>query len=123
MIFVKHHDVGMRRALTRALAIWGYESIEIDDICRLYDLAESADPSGVLLGLTRPITDTLSDLEKLAANQETAAIPVIVLAGIDEPWDRDLCLMSGAFAYFGGDWTLADLRDQLQIALRQSAEK
>ena len=117
MIFVKHHDSGMRRALTRALTIWGYESIDFDAICRLYDLADSVDPSVVLLGLTSPITDTISDLKMLSSNQDTAVIPVIILARIDEPWDRDLCLMSGAFAYFGGDWTLADLRSQLQIAL------
>ncbi len=117
MIFVKHHHPGMQRSLTSALAIWGYESIEINDICRLYNLAASAGPSVLLLGLTRPITDTISDLKILGANQDTAVIPVIILARIDEPWDRDLCLVSGAFAYFGGDWKLADLRSQLQIAL------
>ncbi len=117
MIFVKHPDCGMRRALTRALAIWGYESIKIDDICHLYDLADSVGPSVLFLGLTSPITDTISDLKILAANQDTAVIPVIILARIDEPWDRDLCILSGAFAYFGGDWKLADLRSQLQIAL------
>jgi len=117
MIFVKHPGCGMRRALTRALAIWGYESIEINEICRLYNLGASADPSVVLLGLSSPITDTISFLEMLAANPDTATIPAIILAASDESRDRELCLASGAFAYLGGNWTLADLRIQIALCL------
>ena len=117
MIFLKHHDEGMRQALIRALDIWGYETMEITDACRLRSLAAPADPSVILLGLTSPITETLSVLEMLAANPDTATIPVIILAWSDEPRDRDLCLASGAFAYLSDNWTFAYLRSQLQIAL------
>ncbi len=112
-VLIKHYDEGMRRAIARALSIWGYQSLETDDIQYVYELAAAESPSIIVLD---PVAGTLAALSMLSASRETASIPVIILSSSDDPQYERLCRQEGAFDYLGR-WTLADLRNRLQMAL------
>ena len=113
-VLVKHYDEGMRRALARALSIWGYLSLETDDIHCVCELAAAESPSIILLD---PMTGTLEALNMLSAGRETASIPVIILSSNDDLQYERLCKQEGAFDYLGNGWTLADLRKGSRLAL------
>ena len=112
-ILIKHDDEGMRRGIGRALATWGYLSLETADVHCLYELAISENPSIILLDLMIPITGTLAALRTLSASQNTASIPVIILSNSDDPEHERLCKQEGAFDYLGRGWTLADLINRI----------
>lgn len=116
-VLIKHDDEGMRRAITRALAMWGYLSLETSDVHCLYELAIAENPCLILLELMIPTTCTLAALSMLSASRETASIPVIILSSSDDPQCERLCRQEGAFDYLGSGWTLADLRNRIRMAL------
>ncbi len=113
-VLIKHYDEGMKRAIARALSTWGYLSLETDDIQYVYELAAVESPSIILLD---PMAGTLATLSMLSASRETASIPVIILSSIDDPEYERLCRQEGAFDYLSNGWTLADLRNRIQMAL------
>ncbi len=116
-VLIKHDDEGMRRAIARALDTWGYLGLETSDIHCLYELAIVETPSLILLDLMIPTTGTLATLSMLSAGRETASIPVIILSSSDDPQYECLCRQEGAFDYLSSGWTLADLRNRIQMAL------
>jgi DNA-binding response OmpR family regulator len=78
-IFVVNDDPSMRQALARALANWGYESVEIDDDRGTFTVAVSENPEVILLDLIGQQTDTLEVLRELKGDSHTASTPVIIL--------------------------------------------
>ena len=101
----------------RALAIWGFLSLEIADVRCLFELAITENPSIILLDLMIPTTGTLLALNMLAASHNTASVPVIILSNSDDPQHERLCRQEGAFDYLGRGWILQDLRNKIETAL------
>jgi len=115
-VLVAHDDVGMTRALARAVADWGYGSVTADSSHSALAAAVAENPDVILLNLRKPVTDTLAILSTLRADRYTASVPVIVLATGDEPGDGQMCMEAGAFDFLGDRWSLDQLRQRVQAA-------
>jgi two-component system response regulator MprA len=118
-ILVVNDDPSMRQALSRALANWGYESVEIDDDRVTLNVAVAENPEVILLDLIDQQTDTLAVLKELKEDSHTAATPVIILTNSYNPQYEELFRNEGAFDFLGGRWTLEQLRGRIRVALLQ----
>jgi DNA-binding response OmpR family regulator len=118
-ILVVNDDPSMRQALARALANWGYESIEIDDDRGTFTIAVSENPEVILLDLIGQQTDTLEVLRELKGDSHTASTPVIILTNSYNSQYEELFRNEGAFDFLGGRWTLKQLRSRIRVALLQ----
>jgi DNA-binding response OmpR family regulator len=118
-ILVVNDDASMRQALARALANWGYESVEIDDDRGTFTVAVSENPEVILLDLIGQQTDTLEVLRELKGDSHTASTPVIILTNSYDAQYEELFKNEGAFDFLGGRWTLEQLRSRIRVALLQ----
>jgi DNA-binding response OmpR family regulator len=118
-ILVVNDDPSMRQALSRALANWGYESVEIDDDRVTLNVAVAENPEVILLDLIDQQTDTLAVLKELKEDSHTATTPVIILTNSYNPQYEELFRNEGAFDFLGGRWTLEQLRGRIRVALLQ----
>jgi DNA-binding response OmpR family regulator len=118
-ILVVNDDPSMRQALSRALANWGYESVEIEDDRGTLMVAVSEHPEVILLDLIGQQMDTLEVLRELKGDSHTAATPVIILTNSYDPQYEEVFRNEGAFDFLGGRWTLEQLRSRIRVALLQ----
>jgi DNA-binding response OmpR family regulator len=118
-VLVVNDDPSMRQALARALANWGYESVEIDDDRGTLTVAVSENPEVILLDLIGQQTNTLAVLRELKEDAHTASTPVIILTNRYDPQYEELFRNEGAFDFLAGRWTLEQLRSRIRVALLQ----
>lgn len=78
-------DPGVVRALSAQLRREGYDTLAALDAVQATMFARKESPAAIVLDLGLPGGDGLRVLENLARSAATAAIPVLVLSGRDDP--------------------------------------
>ncbi len=110
-ILVADDDPQMLRALRITLAARGYEVVTAGDGTTALDAAISSHPDVVVLDLGMP---GLTGLEVIQALRGWTQVPILVVSGRSESWDKVEALDAGADDYvtkpFSADELLARVR-------------
>jgi DNA-binding response OmpR family regulator len=77
----------------------GHQVVEAGDGTHGIELARSEHPDAIVLDLMLPMLDGVEVLERLADDEATRALPVIILSAKTLREDRVRCLRAGAVAY------------------------
>jgi CheY-like chemotaxis protein len=88
-ILVVEDDASVREMLVRRLGRSGFQVIAAINGVQAIAIAQTERPKLILLDLGLPILDGWQTAERLRANPETCAIPIIVLSGYGDPLDRN----------------------------------
>lgn len=78
-------------------------------------------PDVVLADIEMPVMDGYQLCEEIKGNPETAAIPVVLLAGAFEPIDEELARRSGADGYLVKPFEASELRSKIEGLLKAPA--
>lgn len=118
-VLVADDDPNMRQALIRAVGFWGFGHAAIDNFADLAAVAALENPDVILLKLVLPVYETIELLNALRSCELTTYIHVIILTENNDVEIKQECLDGGAFDVVNGRWSLEDLRDRINEALRQ----
>ena len=109
-----------RFKMTRALNTQGYELYEAAGGQEALDTLRSKDIQLVLLDILMPEIDGFQVLEKMKSDQRLAAIPVIMVSGLDEEEVVEKCLALGAVDYITKSFDPKSLRDRVKNILEKA---
>jgi two-component system, OmpR family, KDP operon response regulator KdpE len=118
LILVVDDDPSIRQALTRELALAGYDVISAVDGVEGKTLFEERRPDLVITDLAMPRADGLA---LLAAVRRVDATPVVVLSVRGEEEDKVRALDLGADDYVTKPFSLRELLARVRTQLRRSA--
>ena len=117
LILVVDDDASIRQALTRELALAGYDAISAADGVEGRTLFEERRPDLVITDLAMPRADGLA---LLAAIRRLDATPVVVLSVRGEEEDKVRALDLGADDYVTKPFSLRELLARVRTQLRRS---
>lgn len=95
-ILLADDDERVRKLIARSLRREGFEVIEAEDGVRAIEQAETSPPDLAIVDLRMPRMDGLGVVRALKARKQSAAMPVLVLSGMDEPEERVRAFEAGA---------------------------
>ena len=98
-ILIVEDEITLQKSLSEALTNAGYETASALDGTRGLELAKSENPDLILLDLIMPKLDGFGTLKALKENDETSAIPVIILTNLEETEDVQKAIELGATTY------------------------
>ncbi len=98
-ILVAEDNVDQRALLTEILVSAGYRVLHAGDGDEAMDVARREQPDLVLMDVTMPGTSGWNAMRILKSDPETISIPIIVITGLSDTWDRDASLAAGADEY------------------------
>ena len=112
-ILIVDDDAGGRMLMRTVLEKNGFEVTEVDDgSTAIPFLQEAEDIDGILLDLMMKSMDGLETLERIRKSIKTAALPVVILTGSEDPEDEKRLMKAGADDY------LHKPVDPLQLVVR-----
>src|SRR3954454_10476942 len=117
-VLIADDDRAIREALTRALALEGYDVVQANDGNTALSLIESAKPDVAILDVMMPNIDGLTVCRVLRA--ERNRLPVLMLTARTEPPDRVAGLDAGADDYLAKPFDLDELLARLRALLRRT---
>ena len=117
LILVVDDDASIRQALTRELALAGYDAVSAADGVEGRTLFEERRPDLVITDLAMPRADGLA---LLAAIRRMDATPVVVLSVRGEEEDKVRALDLGADDYVTKPFSLRELLARVRTQLRRS---
>jgi two-component system response regulator RpaA len=100
----------------------GHEVVEADDGPRGLAAAVETLPDLIVLDLMLPIMDGFGVLGRLAEDERTRAIPVLILTAKTQLEDRDLARRGGAVGFLTKPFSPIRLTEVVDAMLRLSAE-
>jgi 1,2-diacylglycerol 3-beta-glucosyltransferase len=86
-------------------------------------MAQATPPDLILLDLMLPGMDGFEVLNRLRADPQTAAVPVMILSAKSQPSDKRTATRIGANAYLTKSYKRAELLALIRSLLEESAEK
>tara|TARA_B100000315_G_scaffold51548_1_gene46020 strand:+ start:806 stop:1888 length:1083 start_codon:yes stop_codon:yes gene_type:complete len=98
----------------------GYQVVGTGDGATAHDLVAQEKPGLVVLNIETANIDGLEVLQRLKANQETRAIPVIILNEENKAQEAERAVRSGALDHVTKPWDPGRLEDRIRIALTRS---
>ena len=107
-----------RDMLSRRLTRQGYEVLLAHDGARGVEMAGSERPDLVLMDMSLPVLDGWEATQRLKADPETRAIPVIALTAHAMAADREKALAAGCDDYDTKPIELPQLLEKMQRLLR-----
>jgi two-component system response regulator MprA len=117
-VLIADDDRAIRDALTRALALEGYDVLQANDGNTALSLIESAKPDVAILDVMMPNIDGLTVCRVLRA--ERNRLPVLMLTARTETPDRVAGLDAGADDYLAKPFDLDELLARLRALLRRT---
>jgi len=117
-VLIADDDRAIRDALTRALALEGYDVVQANDGNTALSLIESAQPDVAILDVMMPNIDGLTVCRVLRA--ERNRLPVLMLTARTETPDRVAGLDAGADDYLAKPFDLDELLARLRALLRRT---
>ena len=117
LILVVDDDASIRQALTRELALAGYDAISASDGLEGKEMFEERRPDLVITDLAMPRADGLA---LLTAVRRVDATPVLVLSVRGEEEDKVRALDLGADDYVTKPFSLRELLARVRTQLRKS---
>ena len=98
-ILVAEDNVDQRSLYVTILNTAGYRVLEAGDGGEAVIVARREHPALVLMDMTMPGTSGWNAVRTLKEDPETHSIPIIVVTGLANSWDRDASLASGCDEY------------------------
>jgi two-component system response regulator MprA len=117
-VLIADDDRAIRDALTRALALEGYDVVQAVDGTSALSLVESTQPDVAILDVMMPNIDGLTVCRVLRA--ERNRLPVLMLTARTETPDRVAGLDAGADDYLAKPFELDELFARLRALLRRT---
>jgi CheY-like chemotaxis protein len=99
IILVAEDNVEQRSLYVAILEAAGYGVLEAGDGAEAVDVARRDRPGLVLMDVTMPGTSGWNAVRTLKDDPATHEIPIIVVTGLANTWDRDASLASGCDEY------------------------
>jgi two-component system, cell cycle response regulator len=121
-ILIIEHDAQMCRLLETILSGSDREVIALGSAAEALAVLEDRQFSLIILDLSLPDTDGRNFLMLLRERSATAAVPVIVLSGINGPQPKTECFALGADAYFEKPLAPEVLKAAVSARLHRSIE-
>jgi CheY-like chemotaxis protein len=98
-ILVADDNADQRALCAELLATAGYRVIEARDGAEAIALAGVELPGLILMDVTMPGTSGWNAVRALREQVETRAIPIVVITGLAQSWDRDASFAAGGDGY------------------------
>jgi CheY-like chemotaxis protein len=98
-ILVAEDNAEQRSLYVAVLAGVGYRVIEASDGVQAVDIVRRERPGLVLMDVTMPGTSGWNAVRTLKEDVKTRDIPIIVVTGLANAWDRDASLAAGCDEY------------------------
>jgi CheY-like chemotaxis protein len=98
-ILVAEDNADQRSLYVAVLAGVGYRVIEAVDGAEAVDIVRRERPGLVLMDVTMPGTSGWNAVRTLKEDPETRDIPIIVVTGLANAWDRDASMAAGCDEY------------------------
>jgi two-component system, OmpR family, response regulator MprA len=118
-VLIVDDDRALRDALRRALALAGYDTVQVEDGEGALAEIASRPPDAVVLDIGLPDLDGLEVCRRLRAAGER--VPVLMLTARDAVEDRIDGLDAGADDYLVKPFDVGELQARLRALLRRSA--
>ena len=121
-ILIIEDEKAMAELLAERLRREGYQTYTAYDGIEGLDKIRSIRPDLVLLDLMLPKLDGRDLLKVVKGDRDTKDIPVIILSGRVEQWDRNIGLSLGADEYIEKPLDMVKLASQLKSVFRKREE-
>jgi len=95
-ILVTDDDAEQRSLYAEILTAAGYRVLQASDGEGAVTLARSEHPDLMLMDVTMPVVSGWNAVRVLREDPSTLAIPIIVVTGLVDTWDRDASIAAGA---------------------------
>lgn len=116
-----------RFILAKLLSREGYDVYQAEDGYSALSIAETQQPTLILLDIMMPEMDGYEVCKQLRDNAKTADIPIIFLSSLDAPFDKVQAFHRGAADYvtkpFQAEEVLARVRHQVRLQLAQQQQQ
>lgn len=119
-ILVVDDEVSIRELVTFNLQKEGYTVVEADNGVSAVSIAKNNKPDLVVLDLMLPEMDGLEVCRTLKSQQDTTAIPIIMLTAKNEEIDKIIGLELGADDYLTKPFSPRELVARVKAVLRRS---
>jgi CheY-like chemotaxis protein len=113
-ILVAEDNADQRSLYVAVLASVGYRVIEAADGVQAVDIVRRERPGLVLMDVTMPGTSGWNAVRTLKEDAETRDIPIIVVTGLANAWDRDASLAAGCDEYLAKPVPAARLIEEVK---------
>jgi len=98
-ILVAEDNADQRSLYVALLTGVGYRVLEAQDGAEAVEIARQSRPGLVLMDVTMPGTSGWNAVRTLKQDPDTHMIPIIVVTGLSNSWDRDASIASGCDEY------------------------
>jgi CheY-like chemotaxis protein len=98
-ILVAEDNADQRSLYVAILSGAGYRVLEAADGAQAVDMVRGERPGLVLMDVTMPGTSGWNAVRTLKQDMDTHLIPIIVVTGLANTWDRDASIASGCDEY------------------------
>lgn len=98
-ILVAEDNAEQRALYVAVLGSAGYRVVEAADGTEAVDVTRRERPGLVLMDVTMPGTSGWNAVRTLKQDPDTRGIPIIVVTGLANAWDRDASMASGCDEY------------------------
>ncbi|MDU2064809.1 MAG: response regulator transcription factor [Sporomusaceae bacterium] len=122
-ILIVDDEENIRELVKYNLERSGFLTVECGDGLAALELVKKEKPNLVLLDLMLPSLDGLEVCRALKQNQDTTAIPIIMLTAKDEEVDKVLGLELGADDYLTKPFSARELIARIKAVLRRSGKE
>ena len=117
-ILVAEDSVEQRELYASILRNEGYVVLEAGDGDAAVEITRRMRPDLVLMDVTMPGTSGWNAMRLLKDDPETLSIPIIVITGLSDTWDRDASLAAGADEYLAKPLAPARLLEEVRKIVR-----
>jgi CheY-like chemotaxis protein len=97
----------------------GYEVERASDGAEAVSKAAARPPGLILMDVHMPVMDGLQAIRSLRADDRLARVPIVALAALAMPGDRENCVQAGATGYLEKPVDLATLAASVASALHE----
>lgn len=118
-IYLVEDDENIRELVVYTLTANGYKAVGFDNAEKFWHAMENRVPNLILLDIMLPGEDGLSILTTLRNNENTLAIPIIMLTAKSNEYDKVLGLDLGADDYLTKPFGMMELLSRIKAVTRR----
>ena len=119
MIYCVEDDSSIRELIIYTLEAAGYSAKGFEDGSEFFSALDSEQPELVLLDLMLPGEDGISVLKRVRADENTAALPVIITTAKGTEYDKVTGLDSGADDYLVKPFGMMEMISHIKAVMRR----
>ncbi len=119
IVLAEDNEMNLRTVsdyLTRS----GYQVVPARNGQEAIDRTRETTPDLILMDIQMPNMDGLEAMQRLRVEHRFASVPIIALTALAMPGDRERCLEAGANNYMSKPVSLKNLRQTIELLLKQT---